>query len=78
MHLKNRLLLSDGKRIRAVLISTVRLTGRLYGTGEYETMVFPIEKGEINYGEIYCDRYDSQTEAIEGHKQTIANWDWSR
>ena len=71
MHLKNRILFSNGKQVRGVLISTVRLTGRLYGTGEFETMVFPIKKnGEVNWGEVYCNRYDSELEATEGHAET--------
>ena len=41
----------------------------------YETMVFPCdEKGNVtDWGELYCEIYDTQTEMEVGHKAIVAN-----
>jgi hypothetical protein len=48
-------------------------------TGEpvlFETMVFPISgpTGEIDYGEVDCDRYTSYNKALKGHKKMAKKW----
>lgn len=37
----------------------------------FETMVFP-KKG--NWGELDCDRYSTEAEALEGHKKMVEKW----
>ena len=37
----------------------------------YETMIFPITDGEVNYFDVYCDRYTTEEEAKEGHQKAI-------
>ena len=42
----------------------------------FETMIFPCnEDGEVtNWGELYCDRYDTVLEATVGHTRAINNF----
>lgn len=37
----------------------------------YETMIFKVKNGEVDYSEIYCDRYTTQEEAELGHQKAI-------
>lgn len=41
----------------------------------YETMVFPCdENGDVtNWGDLYCERYNTAAEMEIGHNMTIAN-----
>ena len=37
----------------------------------YETMIFKIEDGKVNFSELYCDRYSTEEEARKGHEEAI-------
>ena len=37
----------------------------------YETMIFKVENEEVNYSELYCDRYTTEEEARIGHQEAI-------
>lgn len=57
-------------------VSTVKLTiDHGFGLGPpqwYETMVFAAEGDEVtDWGELYCERYATQEEAIEGHARVF-------
>ena len=41
-----------------------------------ETMVFPCNaNGEVkDYSDLDCQRYDSEEEALQGHKEMMAKW----
>ena len=43
----------------------------------WETMVFSRnpQNGDIDYGELDVDHYDSQEEAYDGHDRMIAKWE---
>jgi len=57
-------------------VSTVRLTIDHGFGGQprwYETMVFPAEGEEItSFDELYCDRYETEAEALAGHAEVVA------
>ena len=57
------------------LISTVDLgIDHSFGIGEplyYETMVFAKNGKDIIFDDLYCERYSTEKEAIEGHKKAI-------
>jgi hypothetical protein len=60
--------------IDGFMVSTVRLPDILVWTDRtpYETMVFRVnENGVIDFTDLYCDRYSSETEARVGHGLTI-------
>jgi hypothetical protein len=40
----------------------------------WETMVFPIIDGQVDYGELYTDRYSNDIQADEGHRKVLAEW----
>ena len=60
------------------LVSTVQLTDTamtfdsiLFGMSDihrYETMIFAYNNGDLDYIDLYCERYDTKEEAIKGHK----------
>lgn len=68
------------------LVSTVLLneTARIFDqilspfTGPvpeaYETMVFRVKDGEIDYSDLDMDRYNSEEEATKGHQAMIDKW----
>lgn len=37
----------------------------------YETMIFKVVDGKVDYSEIYCDRYTTEEEARIGHQKAI-------
>ena len=37
----------------------------------YETMVFKIENEEINFHELFCERYTTEKQARKGHKIVV-------
>lgn len=39
--------------------------------GNFETMIFKKENGEVDFDHLYCKRYLTEKEAIEGHKKAI-------
>lgn len=39
--------------------------------GNFETMIFKKENGEVDFNHLYCKRYLTEKEAIEGHKKAI-------
>lgn len=61
------------------LVSTVQLTDTvmimdrlLFGlpdTQKYETMIFAYNNGNLDYKDLYCERYYTKEEAIEGHNR---------
>lgn len=51
------------------LVSTVDLW--FFDVGSYETMIFKKENGEIDFRDLYCERYKTEEEAKEGHKKAI-------
>lgn len=57
------------------VVSTVDLgLDHSFGDGPplyYETMIFKKKDDKINFSEIYCDRYSTEEQAIEGHKKAI-------
>ena len=40
----------------------------------WETMVFPVIGGNVDYGELYADRYLTEQAAKEGHAKVLAEW----
>lgn len=55
----------------AYLLSTVRLAD-CYNRAPYETMVFKVSrKNDVNYKDLYCQRYYTQEEAEAGHKELL-------
>ena len=40
----------------------------------WETMVFPIINGVVDYGDLYADRYLTEQAAKEGHAKVLAEW----
>lgn len=67
LDLKNDIVI-DGKKY---LLSTVDLGVWCYG-GRYESMVFAYdENGEVNYIDLYCDRYSTKAEAEIGHNALL-------
>lgn len=69
---ENRFMIKD--YIGDYLVSTVDL-GINHSFDEtplyYETMIFKIENGKVNYSDIYCDRYTTKEQALKGHKEAI-------
>ena len=61
--------------VNGYLISTVDLgIDYSFGIGKplyYETMVFAKNGKDIIFDDLYCERYATEEEAIEGHKKTI-------
>lgn len=56
---------------KTYLLSTVRLFD-CYNYTPYETMVFKVNyKNEVNYNDLYCQRYYTQEEAEAGHKELL-------
>ena len=61
------------------LVSTVQLTDTamtfdrlLFGISDiqrYETMIFAYNNGDLDYIDLYCERYDTKEEAIKGHNE---------
>ena len=59
--------------------STVQLTPTfmtldrfLFGMSDiqrYETMIFAYNNGNLDYTDLYCERYDTKEEAIKGHNE---------
>jgi len=37
----------------------------------YETMIFEIKNGKVDYEDLYCDRYTTEEEARIGHEKAI-------
>ena len=55
------------------LLSTVALGVEHYGGMWYESMVFAYDKnGEVNMRELYCERYKTREEAVDGHSELLA------
>jgi hypothetical protein len=58
----------DGKEF---LVSTIDLgLDHSFGGGKplyYETMIFAIENGEVNFTDLYCNRYSTKEEAEKEH-----------
>jgi len=57
------------------LVSTVDLgIDHSFGIGKplyYETMIFKKINGEVDWGDLYCERYSTEEEAKEGHQKAI-------
>ena len=61
------------------LVSTVQLTDTamtfdrlLFGISDiqrYETMIFAYNNGDLDYIDLYCERYNTKEEAIKGHNE---------
>ena len=61
------------------LVSTVQLDTTvmaldrlLFGMSDiqrYETMIFAYNNGNLDYIDLYCERYDTKEEAIKGHNE---------
>lgn len=51
------------------LVSTVELSSVF---GLYETMIFRVVDGEINYLDLYCERTWSENEARDAHEWACA------
>lgn len=61
------------------LVSTIQLTTTvmtldrfLFGMSDiqrYETMIFAYNNGNLDYTDLYCERYDIKEEAIKGHNE---------
>ena len=70
----NRFALRDVVKIggKSYLVSTVELPPSPYGA-PYETMIFDANEdgGAANYIERFCDRYDTQEEAQQGHAHAL-------
>lgn len=45
------------------MLSTVDLVFEHIG-GRFETMLFPYDGDEVNWGELYCQRYRTKEEAV--------------
>jgi hypothetical protein len=61
--------------IDGFMVSTVRLPDILVWTDRmpYETMVFRVdENGVIDFTDLYCDRYSSESGARVGHGLAVA------
>jgi hypothetical protein len=41
----------------------------------WETMVFAIKDGKVNYADLDCDRYISEMDAAIGHTAMIQKWE---
>jgi hypothetical protein len=57
-------------------VSTVWLGSNhdFYGEGNpiiFETMIFECKNGEVNYSDLYMDRYCTEDEAIAGHLKAV-------
>lgn len=52
--------------VRDYLVSTVELQGA-FGPKEFETMVFRVIRGEIDYMDLFCQRYSTREEAMAEH-----------
>lgn len=58
---------------REYCVSTVYLFVKHYGNTWYETMIFKAkDKNIINYTELFCKRYETETEAISGHDDIVS------
>lgn len=58
-----------------VWVSTVCLSpAECYDEERYETMIFRCtNEGKVtNWGELFCDRYETQETAAEGHARVVA------
>ena len=61
------------------VVSTIDLFGvnHNFGEGEpllFETMIFAYdEDNEVNFEDLYCDRYSTKEEAKIGHEEVIKN-----
>jgi hypothetical protein len=56
--------------IDGLMVSTVRLPDILVWTDRmpYETMVFRVDENDaVDFTDLYCDRYSSESEARVGH-----------
>lgn len=57
------------------IISTVDLgINHNFGAGEplyYETMIFRKKGNDIDFADLYCERYPTEDEARKGHKRAI-------
>lgn len=66
--------------IEGYVISTIWLgLDHQYGDGPpliFETMVFPTgpDNTVSDWGDLDCDRYSTEEEALEGHKQMVEKW----
>jgi len=40
----------------------------------FETMIFATENGQVNYPDLYCDRYETRDEAAIGHAAVITTF----
>ena len=61
--------------VNGYLVSTVDL-GINYNFGEgkplyYETMIFKKDGEDIDYSDLYCERYSTEDEAKIGHEKAI-------
>lgn len=61
--------------INGYLISTVDLgIDHSFGTEKplyYETMIFKKDGSDIDFNDLYCERYSTEEEAIKGHEKAI-------
>lgn len=66
LDLKNDIVI-DGQKY---LLSTVDLGVPCDG-GSYETMLFACEGDEVNYTDLYCERYDVREDAEKRHVELV-------
>lgn len=61
--------------VNGYLVSTVDLgINHNFGEGKplyYETMIFKKDGKNIDYSDLYCERYSTEEEAKIGHKKAI-------
>lgn len=57
----------DGEKY---MLSTVDLVFEHIG-GRFETMFFPYDGDEVNWGELYCQRYCTKEEAVAEHNELL-------
>lgn len=58
----------DGKKY---MLSTVKLPYSGFGYLPYETMLFAVKKGVVDYKDLYCERYADEQEARERHESLL-------
>ncbi len=58
----------DGKEY---ILSTVKLPYSDFGCLSYETMLFAVKKGKVNYEGLYRENYATEQEARERHESLL-------
>lgn len=58
----------DGKEY---MLSTVKLPYSDFGCLPYETMLFAVKKGKVNYEGLYRENYATEQEAREQHENLL-------